>query len=84
MYARIIIDCVHAYAITEEFFVALSKILLEKEIEILEQEKSLIEKELSSGDLLATDLLLKSKRFGVLTDLIDEKTLRWLELSEFA
>jgi len=57
---------------------------LEKEIEILEQEKSLIEQELSSGDLLATDLLLKSKRFGILTDLIDEKTLRWLELSEFA
>ena len=57
---------------------------LEKEIELLEQEKSLIEQELSSGDLLATDLLLKSKRFGILTDLIDEKTLRWLELSEFA
>lgn len=57
---------------------------LEKEIENLEQEKSLIEKELASGALSNDDLTIKSIRFGEITQLIDEKTTRWLELSELA
>ncbi|MGM9817794.1 MAG: ABC-F family ATP-binding cassette domain-containing protein [Paludibacteraceae bacterium] len=57
---------------------------LEKEIENLEQEKSLIEKELTSGALSNDDLTIKSIRFGEITQLIDEKTTRWLELSELA
>ena len=58
--------------------------ILEKEIENLEQEKSLIEKELASGALSNDDLTIKSIRFGEITQLIDEKTTRWLELSELA
>lgn len=57
---------------------------LEKEIENLEQEKFLIEKELASGALSNDDLTIKSIRFGEITQLIDEKTTRWLELSELA
>lgn len=57
---------------------------LEKEIENLEEEKSLIEKELASGALSNDDLTIKSIRFGEITQLIDEKTTRWLELSELA
>ena len=57
---------------------------LEKEIENLEQEKFLIEKELASGAFSNDDLTIKSIRFGEITQLIDEKTTRWLELSELA
>lgn len=57
---------------------------LGKEIENLEQEKSLIEIELASGALSNDDLTIKSIRFGEITQLIDEKTTRWLELSELA
>lgn len=55
---------------------------LEKTIENLELEKSLIEQELASGTLSNDDLTIKSIRFGEITQLIDEKTSRWLELSE--
>lgn len=48
----------------------------------LEAEKLQIETELSSGTLLADDLVSKSNRIGELIDEIDEKTLRWMELSE--
>lgn len=48
----------------------------------LEAEKLQIEAELSSGTLLADDLVFKSNRIGELIDEIDEKTLRWMELSE--
>lgn len=58
--------------------------MLENEIEMLEQEKSLIEQDLSQGKFSGTDLVEKSRRFGELVKLIDEKTLRWLDLSEFA
>ncbi len=57
---------------------------LEAEIMELETEKSAIEQEMSSGTL-ATDVLLeKSRRIQQVIELIDEKTLRWLELDEFA
>ena len=50
----------------------------------LETEKSAIEQEMSSGTL-ATDVLLeKSRRIQQVIELIDEKTLRWLELDELA
>lgn len=58
--------------------------MLENEIEMLEQEKSLIEQDLSQVKFSGTDLVEKSRRFGELVKLIDEKTLRWLDLSEFA
>ncbi len=55
---------------------------LTAEIELLEKEKSLLESELSSGMLKADELMIKSKRIGELISFIDQKTDRWLELSE--
>ena len=55
---------------------------LEQEIAELEQEKSDIEALLCSGTLSVEELTEKSKRLPILNDEIDEKTLRWLELSE--
>jgi ATP-binding cassette subfamily F protein uup len=48
----------------------------------LESEKELLEKELSTGTLSADELLMKSEKIGQLLNDIDEKTMRWLELSE--
>lgn len=55
---------------------------LEPEIEELEQEKKTLEAELNSGELAIDELTHKSERVSVLIDLIDEKSMRWLELSE--
>ncbi len=48
----------------------------------LEEEKANIEAELSSGALSSDELITKSNRIGELIDEIDEKTMRWMELSE--
>jgi ATP-binding cassette subfamily F protein uup len=55
---------------------------LETLIAKLEQEKADIESALCSGTLSVDELTEKSKRLPELNDLIDEKTMRWLELSE--
>ena len=55
---------------------------LEMEIASHEIEKKELETELSSGYLLIDDLTQKSHRIGELIGMIDEKTMRWLELSE--
>jgi len=55
---------------------------LEKEIPQLEAEKADIEKQLASGTLSSDEIIKASQRFGELGDIIDEKTMRWLELSE--
>ena len=55
---------------------------LEKEIAGLEAEKAAIEEQLCSGMLSVDELTEKSKRLPEVNDLIDEKTMRWLELSE--
>ena len=57
---------------------------LEPEIMALEEEKSMLEQEMSSGTLDTSALLAKSQRIQVVIELIDEKTNRWVELSEFA
>ena len=57
---------------------------LEPEIMTLEEEKSLLEQEMSSGMLDNDTLLAKSRRIQEVIELIDEKTNRWVELSEFA
>lgn len=49
----------------------------------LEEEKKELENELSSGILSNDDLLAKSQRISKLIDEIDEKTMRWMELSEY-
>ena len=55
---------------------------LETEIAALEEEKKSIETALCSGTLGVDELTEKSKRLPEVNDLLDEKTLRWLELSE--
>ena len=55
---------------------------LEKDMELLEQEKKEIEAALCTGTLSNEELTQKSKRIAEVIDLIDEKTMRWLELSE--
>lgn len=55
---------------------------LEKDIAILEAEKKTIENDLCSGTLSVDELTEKSKRLPLLEEELDEKTMRWLELSE--
>lgn len=55
---------------------------LEADIETLEKEQKQIEEELCSGTLSVEDLTQKSKRLPQLKDELDEKSMRWLELSE--
>ena len=55
---------------------------LEQDIAALEQEKKEAEQALCSGTLSVAELTEKSKRLPLLNEELDEKTLRWLELSE--
>ena len=55
---------------------------LEKDIAALETEQAEIEAQLSSGTLSVVEITEKSKRLPVLKDELDEKSMRWLELSE--
>ena len=58
--------------------------LLEKEIADLNKEKENITGTLSSGTAPFEQLQILSNRIGQITHLLDEKELRWLELSEMA
>ena len=55
---------------------------LEKDIAALEAEKKQIEEALCGGTTSVDDITAMSKRLPVLNDELDEKSLRWLELSE--
>jgi len=55
---------------------------LEKEIPQLETEKTELENQLASGALTSDEIIKASQRHAEINDLIDEKTMRWLELSE--
>jgi ATP-binding cassette subfamily F protein uup len=55
---------------------------LEQDIAALEAEKADIETALCSGTLSVDELTEKSKRLPQLGEELDEKTMRWLELSE--
>ena len=55
---------------------------LGKDIAALESEQAEIEAQLSSGTLSVAEITEKSKRLPVLRDELDEKSMRWLELSE--
>ena len=55
---------------------------LEQDIARLEEEKKTIEQALCSGTLSVDELTVKSKRLPQLSDELDEKSMRWLELSE--
>ena len=52
------------------------------EIELLEKEKAQLETSMYSGSLNSEELIRKSNRLGELITLIEQKTDRWLELSE--
>lgn len=56
---------------------------LEKEIEQLETEKKTIEDKLSSANISVDEITTLSKRLPIVTNELDEKTNRWLELSEY-
>ncbi len=56
--------------------------VLQKEIEKLEKEKTEINFQLNEGRLPYEQLQKLSQRIGELTALLDEKEMRWLELSE--
>ena len=49
---------------------------------LLQKEKADLEEELSTSKLAFEDLQKAAERIGVITNLIDEKEMRWLELSE--
>ena len=55
---------------------------LEKDIEALEVEKKQIEEALCGGTTSVEEITTMSKRLPVLNDELDEKSMRWLELSE--
>ena len=55
---------------------------LEREIATLEEEQRQLEEQLCSGQLSVEELTEKSKRLPLLKDELDEKSMRWLELSE--
>ena len=55
---------------------------LEKDIEALEAERKQIEEALCGGTTSVDEITKMSKRLPVLNDELDEKSMRWLELSE--
>ncbi|MDE6451353.1 MAG: ABC-F family ATP-binding cassette domain-containing protein, partial [Odoribacter sp.] len=55
---------------------------LENDMELLNNEKAAIETALSSGTLPTEELLNKSNRIAAIINALDEKEIRWLELSE--
>ena len=55
---------------------------LEKDIAALEAEQQQIEQELCSGNLSIEQLTEKSKRLPIIKEKLEEKEMRWLELSE--
>ena len=55
---------------------------LEKDIEALEDEKKQIEEALCGGTTSVDEITRLSKRLPQLNDELDEKSMRWLELSE--
>jgi ATP-binding cassette subfamily F protein uup len=57
---------------------------IEKDLESLNEEKATLEEALSSGSLPFDKLQEASARIGQIIDEIDEKELRWLELSEIS
>ena len=55
---------------------------LEKDIAALEDEKKRIEEALCGGTTSVDEITAMSKRLPILNDELDEKSMRWLELSE--
>ncbi|MCI6876599.1 MAG: ABC transporter C-terminal domain-containing protein, partial [Parabacteroides sp.] len=56
---------------------------LDAEIPQLEAEKAQLEASMSSGQLSTEELIKAGERMTQLIDELDEKSMRWLELSEW-
>jgi ATP-binding cassette subfamily F protein uup len=56
--------------------------LLQREIASLEKERAQVNEKLNNGNLPFGELQQLSERIGIISSLLDEKELRWLELSE--
>ena len=56
--------------------------MLEKEIADLEKERALVTEKLNGGTVPFAELQQLANRSGEITRLLDEKEIRWLELSE--
>ena len=57
---------------------------LERDIEALTAEKAAAEESLSSGTLSVDEITRLSERFQAISDELDEKEMRWLELAEYS
>jgi len=57
---------------------------LEKELETLNNQKELLEKEMNDSNINHEILLEKSQKYEQIKNKLDEKEMRWLELSERA
>jgi ATP-binding cassette subfamily F protein uup len=57
---------------------------IEKDLPLLEKEKEVLSAALSTGNLTNEELMQRGERLGKVVADIDDKTLRWLELSEMA
>lgn len=55
---------------------------LEKDIALLEEEQAFIEAAMNLDNCPPDDLTIKSQRHGQIRELLDEKEMRWLELSD--
>ena len=55
---------------------------LETDMEQLNTEKTIIETALNSGNLSPEELVAQSNRIAEIIAILDEKEMRWLELSE--
>jgi ATP-binding cassette subfamily F protein uup len=58
--------------------------LLDKEMPELQKEKALLEEKMSTGNVGFEELQKAADRTSVIIRLLDEKEMRWLELSEKA
>jgi len=56
--------------------------ILSKEIESLEEKKATLEKQLNQGETDSEKLVIWSKEHAEISEELDEKSFRWLELSE--
>jgi len=57
---------------------------LKKEIESREEENQDLEKKLNAGENDYESMQKDAERIGEIMEIIDEKTLRWMELDEFS
>lgn len=53
------------------------------EIESLEEEKGMLENKIGAGEVNYEEIEKLSVRIGEVINLIDDKTLRWMELDEY-